>query len=98
LTNVVAVSQCDGYHVMALIGNGPPINAASIQDVLKTDQTLTVSIPSRPGHVYRLEAKDGLDDSIPWNPFPLVAGTGKIIQLSDPDPGTGQRFYRVRRW
>ncbi len=97
LTNVIAISQCDGFHVMALVGNGPPVTSTPFQNISKSVGGFAVSIPSMPGHVYRLESKDSLA-AASWNPFPLQAGTGQPIQLSDFNPGPAQRFYRVRRW
>ena len=51
------------------------------------------------GRVYRLEYKNSLADPN-WTALPLVAGNGRMLQLTDPTATTNMRarFYRVRRW
>jgi len=47
------------------------------------------------GRTYRLEYRSSLyEDS--WTPLKETAGSGGVINLTDPSANTPQRFYRVR--
>jgi alpha-tubulin suppressor-like RCC1 family protein len=93
-TNVVAVAA-GFYHSLALVGQTlPPLKVRSVR---QANGSLTVSVPTQSGHVYRLEYKNSLTD-FAWTPLPLVAGTGETRTLVDSAATSVQRFYRVRYW
>lgn len=96
LTNVQSIAA-SGNFTLALVGNGPPVLQAQLTNPVLSENGFTISVPSNRGRVYRLEFKDSIGGST-WVPLPLVAGTGSILTLSDPNPGGSSRFYRVRRW
>ena len=56
-----------------------------------------VCVPTRSGHVYRLERKNSLDDTS-WETLPLASGNGLLKTVVDPSAGRSQGFYRVREW
>jgi len=96
LQNVLAI-YAEGFSSLALLGNGPPITQAPLSNMFFGTNGFSVSIPSRSGRVYRLEYVSSLSESN-WNAFPLVAGNGGTLTLTDPTPPSIQRFYRVRYW
>jgi hypothetical protein len=96
LTNVTSVAA-GYYHSVALVGPGPPVSTASINEPQLSATGFSVSIPSQSGRVYGLEYKNALDEAA-WMRLPLVAGTGTSLLLRDLTAGAGQRFYRIRRW
>lgn len=96
LANVQSIAA-SGNFTLALVGNGPPVLHAQLTNPVLTEIGFKVSVPSDRGHVYRLEYTDSVGGTT-WSPLPLVAGTGAILTLSDPNPGSTSRFYRVRRW
>jgi len=98
LTNVVAISTKGGPgDGLALIGDGPPLLRTPLTNVLRSDATFSVTLPSQSGRVYALEFKVSLTDDN-WTALPLVAGNGRLLKLSDSSATGAQRFYRVRRW
>ncbi len=98
LTNVVAISTKGGPgDGLALIGDGPPLLRTPLTNVLRSDATFSVTLPSQSGRVYALEFKVSLTDDS-WTALPLVAGNGRLLRLSDSAATGAQRFYRVRRW
>jgi len=86
-----------GVHSLALFGGQTPTLSARITNLIKTNGTFRLSLPTLSGRVYRLEYKNSLLD-VQWTPLPLVAGTGRTLVLTDPDANESQRFYRVRQW
>lgn len=95
LSNVSQISE--GYtFILALIGDGQPVLQNSFHELNKAPGNFAFSTPSEHGNVYRLEYKDNLSDTN-WVSDPLVAGTGGILNFTNPTSGD-QRFYRVRRW
>jgi hypothetical protein len=96
LTNVVAVAAGNNYN-LALVGTGPPVVNAIIQNPTFSDSGFGFSLPTQSGRVYALEYKTSLADAV-WTALPLVAGNGTNAIMTDPTPGSSQRFYRVRRW
>ena len=96
LSHVLAVDA--GYsHSLALIGNGPPVLHAPMTNSKREANRFSCSISMQSGRVYALEYKDSLADNS-WTTFPLVAGNGDALTLTDPTTSGNQRFYRVRRW
>lgn len=97
LTNVTAISS-SGFETLALVANGPPPTQVTIYNPQLMPSGFSLSLPTQSGHVYRLEYKNSLSDSN-WIPFPLTAGTGATLTISDSSAASsGQRFYRVSRW
>jgi hypothetical protein len=95
LNNVIAIAGGDGYSI-ALRGGGPQPRAAFSTPV-RSNQTFSVSLPTRSGRVYRLEYMTALGQNN-WTPLPLVAGRAGSTVLADSSSGSPQRFYRVRQW
>ena len=96
LTNVIAIAA-GGYFNLALIGDGPPNPSSSPLNASWSSNVFHISLPSRNNFVYRLESKNDLPDPT-WRGFPLVPGTGAVLNFADPSATGIQRFYRVRRW
>ncbi len=96
LTNVQSIAA-SGNFTLALVGNGPPVLQVQLTNPVLSSNGFKVSLPSNRGRVYRLEYKDSITGTI-WSSLPLVAGTGTILTLTDPNPGSSSRFYRVRQW
>jgi hypothetical protein len=74
----------------------PPL----ITDFAFVDGSARVSFTTASGKTYRVERKDSLLDSewIALSNASNVAGTGGVVQVSDPQPDVrslGHRFYRV---
>jgi hypothetical protein len=73
---------------------------ARITSITRTNKVPKISFTTILGQNYRLEYKNNLTDAS-WNPVPgadTVAGTGGMVQVSDPDPNAGnlpRRFYRA---
>jgi hypothetical protein len=83
---------------MALLGDNPPILNAYMSSAATTTNGFAVSVPSQNGRVYRLEFVNSPTETN-WTALPLVAGTGRTLQLNDPSAtNSSSRFYRVRRW
>jgi len=96
LGNVRSISS-GGYHTLALVENGPLQWQFPLINPQTTNSQFNVSIQSRNGLVYALEYKNSFNDSN-WTALPLVAGTGKVLTLTDPTTSGSQRFYRVKEW
>lgn len=95
LSNAVAVAA-GGLRSLALIGEGFPGEKAAIAKPTYGASGFSLEIPTRCGHVYRLEYKNSLEDAT-WVALPLVPGDGTTRVLLD-SSFAGQRFYRVREW
>ena len=96
LSNVVGITASSQQSV-AIIGNTPPVQLGLLTSPQLANGSFSVNVPTQNGRVYSLEFKDSLSDAT-WSGLPLVAGTGSMVNLSDPTATAGQRFYRVRRW
>lgn len=94
---VVSSLTSAGQYWLAIIGSGPPVLSASLNNPTRSAAGFSVSVPTQSGRVYALEYKNSLEDTV-WTPLPLVAGTGRERTLTDPTANIAQRFYRVRRW
>jgi hypothetical protein len=57
--------------------------------------SFSVSVPTASGRTYYLECTGALADP-EWLPLLAVFGDGTTRTLTDPEPSTPQRFYRVR--
>jgi hypothetical protein len=95
ISNVVAIVS--GRETMVIVDPSPPpllISSAGI-----TNGSFQVTVPTISGRVYSLEHATSLP-ATNWTPLPLVAGNGRTRVLVDATPvaGTGQCFYRVRKW
>ncbi len=104
LSNVVmiAVGQSQlpsthQYFSMALVGSGPPIMWASLNNATVGSNGFSVNLPTQSGRVYMLQYKNLVTDS-QWASLPLVPGNGGMQTLTDPSSTNGQRIYRVLRW
>lgn len=97
LGHVTAISSGSSFHVLALIGHGPPPPKALAISPVWSPGRFQVSIPSQSGRVYALEYKVSLSDGT-WTPLPLVAGNGSNLTLTDSTAPNAGRFYRVRQW
>jgi hypothetical protein len=96
LSNVVAIGAGWAYS-MAVIGESLPPRQVPMTNATFGSGRFSVQVPTERGRVYGLEYKNSLTDP-QWALLPLVAGTGGTVELADPAPGPGQRFYRARRW
>lgn len=96
LSNVQEIAA-GSVHSLALAGNGPPILKVVLSVAALGTNGFTASIPSRNGHVYRLEFALSLSPPT-WMSLPLQAGTGAQLKLIDPLPHGPRCFYRVREW
>ena len=97
LTNVIQIAA-GAVNSLALVGNAPPVEQTVLVGAGYGTNGFSVSLPTRNGHVYRLEFKTSLE-SATWTGLPLEAGTGGLVRFSDPGaPANAQRFYRVRQW
>jgi hypothetical protein len=82
---------------MAVVGAALPPSQVALTNFSFGAGGFTVQVPTDRGRVYELEYKNSLKDT-QWQLLPLAAGTGGLVQLTDPSPSAAQRFYRVRRW
>jgi hypothetical protein len=96
LTNVVSIAA-GGYSSIAITGTAMPPRQVLVTNLAFGAGGFTATVPTDRMRVYALEYKNSPSDAR-WTLLPLVAGTGGAVTLSDPAPGPGQRFYRVRRW
>jgi hypothetical protein len=94
LTNVSAVAA-GGSHFLALVANGP-ISSPTLMNPTVNFNCFSVTLLAQSGHVYRLERRDALSSN--WQTFPLAAGNGGLLNLSDSAIDISERFYRVRQW
>jgi hypothetical protein len=95
LTNVLAISAGSDFS-LALAGSGPRAFRAQAWDAQRDGKGFSCRIQTQSGRVYALQYKDSLADA-GWTSLPLVAGTGHMLTLSDPNTAV-QRFYRVVQW
>jgi hypothetical protein len=97
LTDVIQVAA-GAVNSLALVGTAPPVKQATLIAPGFGPGGFGASLPTRNGHVYRLEFKTSLTNTA-WTPLSLQAGTGGLEQFSDTNaPSSGQRFYRICRW
>jgi hypothetical protein len=96
LTNVVGIGA-GGTYSMAIIGAVMPPAHVVLTNVAFGPGGFTVQVPTDRQRVYGLEYTTSLANP-QWTLLPLAAGTGGIVQLTDPAAGAARRFYRVRRW
>ena len=95
LTNVFTVAGGRSFSLAITNSLGP--QAVAITNAVRNANQFGVSVPTQSGHVYRLEYKNSLADTL-WTALPLVAGNGGMLALTDSYATTAQRFYRVRYW
>jgi hypothetical protein len=95
-SNVVSLSAGQ-FHVVAALGDGPPVQAAEVAGLQKAGDSLTLSLPTQSGRVYGLEYTGALGDTN-WVALPLRPGNGASQIITDPSATNSTRFYRVRRW
>ena len=55
----------------------------------------SLTFPTQPGPVYRVERKNDLDGS-PWQLVTNVTGTGAPVTVTDDSATGGSRFYRIQ--
>ncbi len=96
LSNVVAIAA-GSYHNYALIGDGTSVSNLVCFNPVWSNHVFRASVASQSGRVYRLEYTDSPNLGN-WTALPLVAGSGKIITLTDSTATNPQRYYRVRQW
>ena len=96
LSNVVTISA-GYYHNLALVRDGAASEDVRIASTSWSTNTFSLAVPSRSGHVYRLDFKDALSDEN-WIASPLVPGNGDTLLFQDNSATNGQRFYRIGRW
>ena len=78
-------------NILSPASNVPTVTAFSLQ----ADQTFNLTFQTSPGHTYRVEYKNNLDDPI-WLPLgDDCFATGSAQTINDA-PGGPQRFYRVQ--
>ena len=66
-----------------------------LRDARRTNGAFRVVIPTESGVSCVLEFKTTIE-SPSWTPLQTFIGQGTLAELSDPNPTTEQRFYRVR--
>ncbi len=57
--------------------------------------TFTLTFPTEAGPAYRVEYKHSLDDPS-WQLLTNLNGTGSPVTVTDADPASATRFYRIR--
>ena len=62
---------------------------------LQGGSTAKFSFRTEPGPNYSVECKTNLNDPV-WLVFSTFAGTGGMVDVTDPAVGIASRFYRVR--
>ena len=104
LTNVIAIAA-GGSTCLAVVGNSPPAWTALAGKAIFTTNVFSLSIPSQGGRVFGLDYKNSLKDTnwTGWTlyglpVFPLAAGNGTNLVLTDSSATNSTRFYRVRKW
>src|SRR5205085_1197918 len=96
LNNVGQIAAGAVHSLAVQLGTLLPSRVILTNSVFTTNG-FSVELPTRSGHVYRLEYRDSLTGNI-WTPLPLVAGAGRVTSLTDPSVPAARRFYRVRQW
>jgi len=61
----------------------------------RTSEWFGTGLKTVTGRNYRLEYRSSLYEDT-WTPLQETAGSGEVITLTDPNPNSPQRFYRVR--
>jgi hypothetical protein len=104
LTNVTAIAA-GGATCLAVVGSSPAAGTALAGNAVFATNVFSLSIPSQGGRVFGLEYKNSLKDTnwTGWTiyglpVFPLVAGNGTNLVLTDSSATNSARFYRVRKW
>jgi hypothetical protein len=78
-------------NILPPASNAPTVTAFSVQP----GQSLNLTFQTSPGHTYRVEYKNNLDDSN-WLPLGTDCfATGSTQTIND-SPGNSQRFYHVQ--
>jgi hypothetical protein len=78
--------------IMTVVGSEPP---PRIESISLTNGLVTSIWSAHTNGTYRLQCKTNLDD-LKWTDLPPdVTASGPVASRTD-EPGTGQRFYRVR--
>jgi hypothetical protein len=95
-TNIVAIAA-GAYDRYAIVDDSGSLLHGRMISPRRDPEGFHVSVHSQSGRVYRLEYAESPNEAH-WTPLPLVAGTGRIIVLTDSTAAGTQRFYRVRRW
>lgn len=77
-----------------------PVAPPVVTEFKFVNESPRVSFETLPGKTYRVERNDSLADGnwVVLSNAANIAGTGGVIQVSDPQPGVGslaRRFYRV---
>ena len=104
LTNVIAIAA-GGSTCLAVVGSSPPAWTALAGNAVFTTNVFSLSIPSQGGQIFGLDYKNSLKDTnwTGWTiygfpVFPLAAGNGTNVVLTDSFATNSTRFYRVRKW
>jgi hypothetical protein len=97
LTNVIQIAA-GLVNTLVLVGTNPPASQAALTNASFGTDGFKVFLPTHNGKVYRLEFKNSISAAT-WTALPLQAGTGHLMQFTDPGASlNGERFYRVRQW
>jgi hypothetical protein len=96
IANTIATGE---YHSIAIVSPYASVTKALFRSPHWAANRFTVSVQTRFAHVYGLEYKNAVDGSR-WIPvFPLTAGNGSALNLTDASATNSlPRFYRVREW
>lgn len=92
LTNVRGIAAAWNYSVALFEKPGQEL---VLKNPTYTRNAFSISLTSRAGVSYTLQYQTGVAGSS-WVSLPPVAGTGNDMTLTDTQPDTKQRFYRVR--
>jgi alpha-tubulin suppressor-like RCC1 family protein len=95
--NNVSQIAAGAVHSLAVQAKSLVPSQVFLRNPVCTTNGFSVELPTRSGHVYRLEYTDSLAGNV-WTPMPLTAGIGRATSLADPGIAAGQRFYRVQEW
>ena len=96
LTHVIAIAA-GFWHSLAITSVDPAFLAPpELRQLIFTNQTLSVSVPTVRGRSYVLEYRNALDEAS-WSLCPPIPGDGTIKTLQAPSSAASQRFFRVRK-
>ncbi len=93
VTNAVAVAAGEA-HTLILVGSA---SQPQILRPMLSGRQFSLLLQTYLGKNYALEYTSSLSAPA-WLTANIVSGNGSLQLLMDPNPGTPQRFYRVRQW
>ena len=82
------------WELWTLVEGNSPAAPVLLQMPTRVGTDLIFSFTSEPGHKYEAQHTDALDGGA-WRTFGILDGTGSILTVTNRNPASGQRFYRV---